>query len=382
MILSMRLQSAVMPNRRYSSLKILGVASLAAVMLMLESCIGPKNTEAIWYSKYLPGDQLVEIDTIDPSTNQSQVILTAEKSRPIGHITLSPEMTRIAFNASIGNKDSVWLSDLDGSHQKKVSNDYIEMEYFWLDDQKLIFFGTNNPEKRPYDGDWTLYDSRMDTSTPLMPQERRVICPFPTQKGLSEWVPFPGNGAILGTWQVKGNTIAPVGKVAVENGLLDTTGLGCPSWSLDGNQIVIAANSPSQHIEMFFITDGGKTLTQLTHFGEMYQSSGFPEPLALSPDGHWVIAQVNLNIPTKNNIPEGQQIILVDTHSKQLYYLGEWYRNGNFIWSPDSKKVAVSLFPKNAKPEDRPEIHVIDTTTMDVRQLTFDRSTKEVFDWH
>ncbi|MBI5030529.1 MAG: hypothetical protein HZB51_08375 [Chloroflexi bacterium] len=163
---------------------------------------------------------------------------------------------------------------------------------------------------------------------------------------------------------------------------LSAKGLGCPGWTPDGQHLVMPVRTNLFNAELYFISDRGRSVKQITHFDGLYRSTPFPYRVSLSPNSQWAIGWTILNSPLKANLPEGPQLLLISTDGQIVKYLGDFGGTVIFPWSPDSRFVAASLIGPDSDPQTRArEINIIDVQTKEIKQITFDGSTKDVFDW-
>lgn len=101
--------------------------------------------------------------------------------------------------------------------------------------------------------------------------------------------------------------------------------------------------------------------------------SNFAVQLAISPDGRWVIFSISLGLPRVPNTPIGGQVALVSAEGKTLKFSRELHdaEQGLSAWSPDSRRVAVSIPTRNADNEFIGfPVQVIDVETGQIEQVT------------
>ncbi len=356
------------------------------LLLLNVSCVPQQIPGEIWYengvSVVVPDKgksfDHMEIDAINPSTSQRRVVIRTQKDEVVIWPSFSPNGERLAYIT-----DGIWVANADGANRRRVSDDQRDEDYFWLDNDSLVILRVTAPNQLPYEGEWSVYDLSTRQRRPLSTEgERLIYCPIQRSKALAGKSPFDEEDNPLGHWEISDNTIKKVMDVNIRRDQLSSRGLGCPSWTPDGQKVAIAVETPSFSDEIFLISDHGQSVKQLTHFEKGYMSSPFHFGVAVSPDGRWVIAQGTFDSPRAPNMPEGFQIVLINTENQQVDFLGERHVEGNFVWSPDSRYVAVSLGPKGSDPENTEgEVHVIDVQTKQIKQLTFDGGLKQVYDW-
>lgn len=352
------------------------------LQVLTVSCVTLPSQANIWYvtSRYtfVQGQGKTydgaEISATNPTTGISRTVVRPPQKVAIAKASLSPDQKYLAY--SIGE---VWLTNIAGSTIQRIGEPYNVVDFFWLNERNLVLIGTDDPHNYifPYEGEWILYDSLTQRRQQLTLTGHEEIVPCPTRysNNLPPRVPLVGKGNLLAHWELLGNTIRPVPDITITSEKLPARGYGCPSWTLDGDKLALAVETPTHTDEIFLISNKGSSIKQLTRFGDRYQMSPFHWGVYISPDGHWVIGQVTLDEnPGPPDLPNGKQIVLISTDKQTVEFLGKWETNGGFAWSPDSQSVAVSLKPSN-------EIHIISVQTKEIKQLTFDGNLKEVFDW-
>lgn len=341
------------------------------------SCAPTPDITDIWYVSYDGDTHTYEINSINPVTRGSLAIIRTQQNEALIWPSLSPDGAKLAYIT-----DGVWVANSDGTNRRRISDDQKDEDYFWLDNDSLVILRVTAPNQLPYQGEWSLYDLSARQQRPLSTEgERLIYCPIERSKALAGKSPFDEENNLLGHWQISDNVIKKVMDVNIRRDQLSSRGLGCPSWTPDGQKVAIAVETPSFSEEIFLISDHGQSVKQLTHFEKSYMASPF-HLLELSPDGRWVIAQGTFDSPRVPNMPEGFQIVLINTENQQAEFLGERHLEGNFAWSPDSRYVAVSLSPRGTDPESTlGEVHIVDVLTKGIKQLTFDGRLKRVFDW-
>ncbi|MBI5030527.1 MAG: hypothetical protein HZB51_08365 [Chloroflexi bacterium] len=111
----------------------------------ITSC-APTHNSTIWYFSNVwvnNSTENGEIHTIDPITRQIRTIIRVPSQAGISHAALSPDGTHIAYSSGVDfSSNAVWLAKSDGSNSEKFSDDYSNVDFFWLDNQRVVIFGS------------------------------------------------------------------------------------------------------------------------------------------------------------------------------------------------------------------------------------------------
>ena len=148
----------------------------------------------IWY---ISGVE--EIDTVNPATAQRKIIVPSQPDILLGAATFSPDHTHIAYGSGQISSYAIWLTNLNGTNPRKISGDFLAVNFFWLDHQNLVIMGSNHNRTWPEDGEWWLYNLSTQRLQRMIPSLNHYVsclqmAPATMQTGR---VPFPGGEGIL-----------------------------------------------------------------------------------------------------------------------------------------------------------------------------------------
>lgn len=352
-------------------------SGLSLLLLVLASaCAVDADGSEIWYV-----NNLREIRTINPTTLRQRVVIPQNVDALITNPGLSPDGGKIAYiGPGGGNGSSVWLADSDGSNNRRISQAFAHVSYVWLNDHSLVIMGSGVPYLRPDEGQVVLYDVSAQTTRPLVLPDKLALCGSPRRPDrVTSWSDrYPA----LGRLQVRDGSLIEIPDVTINvpESIKWRFGRACLSWSADAQKIVILGYGESDNLDLFATTDGGRTVKRLTNFAENYEQTS-TQPFDISPDGKWVIFDVEVYRPADPNLFSGEQIALVATNGGGPEFLMGTSLRGYFAWSPSGKYVAAGLVPRGSKPDYPAELHVINVATKEIKQLIFGQGQQEVFDW-
>ena len=188
----------------------------------------------------------------------------------------------------------------------------------------------------------------------------------------------------LGYLKVEGNSLLQVPEMIFN--LSEFPKFSGPRWPTqtgDGKKITFQGSFGFQPNvdEIFLATDNGQSVTRVTKLGDNYSGVTIFSS-AISPNGKWVLFNANLYYPHPLDRPAGVYVGLVDVGSKTVELLGNLQGPGNtpIAWSSDSRFAVTSLFPAGSN-KGPGQLHLIDTETKSIKQITFDSGMKEVIGW-
>lgn len=355
-------------------------------ILVTSACAPTEKQSEIWFLSRIPTQNSSttqqgwydEISAINPVTNQIRQVYQSDFKGSISLPSVSPDGMQVAFKT-----DAIWLANTDSTALHLVAPYPPNWDYFWLDDHRLVLMQVTDLMKRKYQGDWVLYDTKSGQMRVLTTEDIVWFsCGLEGPGSLAPWIAFNQN--LLSKWVLDESHLIAIPQITLNTDKFTLTDrIQCPAWTPDGKRLVISARPNGHTDEIFLLSDGGKVVKQLTHFDSQHEVSDLFPNLAISPDGNWIVTQGVFNYPLKQGIPFGYQIILVNSETGDVYYLGERRVEGGFVWSPDSKYVAVGLGPKGSTPENNTatQINVIDVSTKEIKQLTSEGGQKKIFDW-
>jgi dipeptidyl aminopeptidase/acylaminoacyl peptidase len=155
--------------------------------------------------------------------------------------------------------------------------------------------------------------------------------------------------------QIKSKDKFDVQQLSVDK-LFTTRNMGASTWSPDGKQIAFISNITGRN-NIWLVSSESGWPTQLTVSDQRQMSP------AWSPNGRWIAygSDVNGN--------EQWDIFIVSPSNGQVINLTNTpaVAEENFLWSPDSERLAYSVKPKESP---NCEIDIIDVATKKVTHLT------------
>jgi hypothetical protein len=363
-----------------------------SLILFLSACTGTEGSTEIWFTQRDPeGHKIV---ALNPATRLQRTIVRLKPGEFLADASLSPDGRKILYVSYRAQNPEVWLANSDGSNPTRVGLDFEEKGFVWLDNDRILFTGLKiNWTAYPDDPfQWKVYDLRSRQVQPLI--WKGLTIPPPDHLSRSHYQVYIRR--IPEASLVEETSVVFYGHIEIENDVVQVImdvqvdplqlprGLGSPgSATADGRIIVFHGRGGINNNDVFVASDYGHSVRQLTSFRESYGVSGIGQ-LAISPNGKWVIFQGSLGLPHTPNLPTGGQIVLVSTDGKTLKFLREDKGGiyGRLVWSADSRYVAICVVPQGADPNNSSgEIHLIDIETGEIKQLTSDGWSKEVFDW-
>lgn len=374
-------------------MKILLSFCLPILSLILAACNGAGVSREIWFTQRDPAGH--KIVALNPITQQQRTVIRLKPGEFLADTGLSPSGEKILYISYPAKSPEAWLANSDGTDPTPIALDFEEKGFVWLDNDRILFAGlkadwTAYPDD-PYQ--WKLYDLRSRELRPLIWKGLQI--PAPDHWSRSHYQVYalriPEESIIeekvivfYGHIEVQNDIVRVMMDVQVDPAQLPQ-GLGPPgSATADGRLIAFSGRGGVNNNDLFLASDYGRSVRQLTNFQTDYGVSGIGWHLAVSPNGKWVIFELGLGLPRSPNLPTGGQDALVSTDGKVLKLLRESNGGiyGHFVWSADSRYVAVSVVPLGADPnKSSGEIHLIDVETGEIKQLTSDGWSKEVFDW-
>lgn len=372
-------------------LKLGAIFLMGILNLYQVACAAPHLIPVIWYTYENAETARNGIATINPVTRQERVLFEAPTGVRINAGTqsrtprLSPNGKKLAFvTIDVDDRSAIWVMDADGSNPRKLSKEYDDAGFFWLNDDQIVLMG--HPKPNPYanliQGKVSLFDLASDVTTPLTVKDVTLPC-YADELSVRQlgWsvTNIKGTFQAIGHPEVRDGELRIVRDREINLSTLDEVAGGCASWT-DAKEKIAFLVAGRLIDDIYFTDDGGKTIKQLTHLGKDYDQASVRTP-ALSPDGKWVIFRAELDHPRSHLVPIGTQIGLVKTDGSASDFLGEWgVYQAPLYWSPDSHFVATIMVPQQG--ETLPgEIYLIDVEKKKTMQLTSDGQAKVVFDW-
>ncbi len=369
---------------------------LSGWVLLLGMCLGGRTAKAetakVWYIALQPK---TEIDTLDPTTGQKQVIIRSDI--PINDAGLSSDGKRIAYvtilpgTTTLTEKGaySVWVANADGSNLFRLPADFTQANFVWLNNEQIAIATLRDDyvTRANYDFfQWELFDIPSHELTALI-TNGAIVPPYALNHADSHVQVFQPDSqkAVIRfvDWQIQNSTLEQRVRFQVDPAQTPryVGGYNFISATFDGAKIAFSGLGGKNNMDIFVATDQGRSVRQLTNFQQDYGLSSGGD-LAISPNGRWVIFSMNLGLPRTSDLKTDAEIMLADTDGTTPKFLRSgWGGNyGKFVWASDSRHVAVcsdTLDPKQTTPE----IYVIDVDTGQIKQLTSDGWSKEVFDW-
>ncbi len=346
------------------------------LLVLATACTVDADSSEIWYV-----NNFREIRTINPTTLRQRVVIPQNADALITNAGLSPNGGKIAYiGPGDGDGSSIWLADSDGSNDRRISQSFADVSYLWLNDRSLVIMGNENKYLPAEEGQITLYDITTQAMQPLVIPDIVSLCGNPKRPDrVTSWSDrYPA----LGRLQVRDDSLVEIPDVTINvpESIKWRFGRACLSWSADAQKVVILGYAESDNLDLFATTDGGHTISRLTDFAKSYGQAS-TQPFDISPDGKWVIFDVELYRPVNPDLFSGEQIALVSTNGGSPEFLMETRMLGYFAWSPNSKYVAAGLVPRGSNPDYPAELHVINAATKEIKQLVFGEGQQEVFDW-
>jgi tricorn protease-like protein len=354
-------------------------------------CRQQEHQNEIWYisQEYLYSPDGIfhpqyEILAYNMATRQSRVVVAKVPNILVGDTRFSPDGKRVAFvkryySEQEYSQASVWIVNQDGTGLVQTIHASFLPMFYWLPNNQLFInsFGNqryNPPESR------VVYDPSMQVARKVTVKDEADSCIFQYFGDVFARLEIqcrPNVHLALGHLENKDDVI----ELVIDARMPDLSG-GCLSWTPDGQSLAFCGTRDYSSYDVFVSLDRGQTVKRLTNFEKDYTLSGIHK-LRLSPDGQWVIFNTSLQLPKTSDLKtSANEIMIVSTDSKILVDLGEWGFDGEFVWSPDSRYVAVGLIPHEANPKTpASEIHLIDIQTRRIQQSTFDGVHKFIFDW-
>lgn len=275
----------------------------------------------------------------------------------------SPDRTQIAFTViKASNQSSIWIANSDGTIPKQVSKEFDYVSAVWLNDNVLLtrVITDNNSLPPAYD-EYTNYilDLQNDTMREYSKGPQDVV-PIPPG---NRWLAWNGHlGLVLYDLNSNAWTLSP--------GLLPI-GPYAFDASPTGNTIMVCQHSMSDGV-----------LPGL--YAATLEQNGAGEPTLVYPVEKGMCVYVRWS-------PDGKRVAFLDSQNT-LYLLDTTSFSllrsleigplveTSFIWSPDSKFVAVSRHygEPGAGPK---EIARVDIETGEVIRLTDNTSVEILTDW-
>jgi WD40 repeat protein len=358
--------------------------------LFLVGCAGSQHTPLIWFIYENAETARNGIATINPVTRQERVLFEAPSGVRINAGTkprsprLSPDGQKLAYVTISNDRHAIWIMNADGSNPRKLSDDYADAGFFWLNDNQLVLMG--HPKPNPYanllQGEVSLFDLPSGTTMSLIVGNATLPCESDELSVRQlEWEISDNKGSFLalGHPVVQDGTLQMIQDREINLSTVPGRVNSCTSWT-DAKEKIAFLVGERLVYDLYFTDDGGKTTKQLTRLGHDYDQAFVWTP-ALSPDGNWVVFRAELGEAHSQQLPIGTQVGLVRTDNSSLVFLGEWgVYQAPLFWSPDNRYVATIMVPQQGQ-NPPGEIYLIDVEKKTTIQLTSDGQSKIVFDW-
>lgn len=369
----------------YSQVLMRQLIQVGLLLLSISACAAPVSQSVIWYTYQDTQTGKSGIATLDPMVKRERILYTAPSGHGIVSASLSPLGNRIGFTLRNSEDErSIWVTNADGSEPRKISDDFFNAGFFWLNNDQVVRMIVSEPDYHINlrDGHVSLFDLTSGEITPLTANDLSLSC---YADGLSVrqfgWpiTDIAGSFLAIGHPEVHDSELQMVRDHDITRpNDLGSMG-GCASWTDNQEQIAFDFWR-GQVSDYYFSEDGGKTIQRITDLGKDYDDAFVSFP-ALSPNGKLLIFQARLDQPRSPLVPIGTQLALAKTDGSLLTFLGQWGAiDAQLYWSPDSRFVATNQVPRIG---DYPlgEIYLIDTENGGFIQLTSDGHAKNIFDW-
>jgi len=331
---------------------------LVTIFTILVSCQSESERQLIAYTNY-NDDAQIWIMSSDGTQAEPAVDLDFSTTG----LEWSPDGTQMAFTTyTSSGRTSVWVARSDGSEPRQVSEEFDYIRSVWLNDDVLLtrVITESHPSNiSPGYDDYTNYTFDLQSNTMRM-----------YSKGPEEVIPVP-----------------PGSRWLAMNGLL-----GLALHDLDGNTWLLSPWLVPTSAQAFDVSPSGEAIIVChasavgEHVPGLYkvvlEQNGTSEPNLVYPMDVCVCARWS---------PDGRYVALLDNQdvlhvldAVSLSLLKDFdigpLTNSFFIWSPDSKFVAVSRHYGEPGPGPK-EIARVDVETGEIVRLTDNESVEYLTDW-
>ena len=240
-------------------------------------------------------------------------------------------------NLVVDNYGKLLLISTDGT--QRVLGDSMILAALSPDGQNLAFVRDENPR--------------------AFPNSSQILSVMPTGGGTAKQITELPRGAHFGSlgWLPDGSAIVFEGKdghlflgdLSLNGGAPRDLGPWYQGFSVspDGSKIVHAVNSPAMGLEVLDVASGQRTL--------IHKTTKVVWDAKFSPDGQWIAYQMTFRDPpkTKDDEPDctpptiGLRIFSIRMKTDAAVTVAsapkEWDNIKSFNWSPDSKRLTLTL---------------------------------------
>ncbi|MCP4544288.1 MAG: hypothetical protein GY832_44825 [Chloroflexi bacterium] len=320
---------------------------LVTVLIVLASCQGKGEKQLIVYVSDF------QTWVMNPDGTETQLAL--DISFPTRGIMWSPDGTRMIFTANATpNRASLWIANADGSEPHQLSDEFSGA--IWLTNEILIARKFEEDQNVSSVANY-VFDLR-DQTMQLYSYGYEDIIPFPSS---ARWLTLNGFSGFL-LHNIDGNTRIPFPR-------LFPTSAQAFDVAPSEQAIIICHNTTSE-------TSRGGLYRAILDQGELGKPNlVYPLDGCLcvrwSPDGRYIALLDNQNV-----------LYILDATTFSLlrsFYIGPLITD-SFIWSPDSKFVAVRRHYGEPGPGPK-EIARVNVETKEIVRLTENESVEYLTDW-
>lgn len=259
---------------------------------------------------------------------------------------VSPDGRRIAFVGTRDGRESIFVSDTDGTHQQAVPLGSLDGRMpGWSTTGGLLFTGAGADTG-------TVFTISLDGGPPQVVTSVPGRSPTLSPDGRSVlYLVGPWTSTALVASNADGSQIRTLagGRATAWNG----------AWSPDGMQVAYTYGDSSRVLQVHVVNADGSGDRAITHTSAAEGSAQMP---AWSPDGRRVAIQVN------NHAAHSSAIWIVDVSSGETHSLsqpGATYLDETPSWFPDGTRIAFQSNRTGSM-----EVWVMEADGSNPRQIT------------